>query len=80
MVGQALKFLQDDSVPWQRVVGSGGVISERGDGGAGAARQADRLRKEGVSVVEAGLRHNACGAWRVSSMAEDKGFGWCMYT
>lgn len=80
MVGQALKFLQDDSVPWQRVVGSGGVISERGDGGAGAARQADRLRKEGVSVVEAGLRHNARGAWRVSSMAEDKGFGWCMYT
>ena len=52
MVGTALKFLQDDSVPWHRVVGAGGVISERGDGGAGAQTQAERLRREQVAIVE----------------------------
>lgn len=45
MVGQALKFLQDETVPWQRVIGASGAISERGDGGIGAARQATRLRE-----------------------------------
>lgn len=44
MVGAALRFLQDESVPWQRVISSSGAISERGDGGEGARRQADRLR------------------------------------
>lgn len=67
MVGAALKYLQDDSVPWQRVVGSGGVISERGDGGEGAANQAEALRREGVEVVESfGDR----GKWRVHSFAQ----------
>lgn len=47
MVGAALKFLQDPSVPWQRVISSSGAISDRGDGGEGANRQAQRLR-EGV--------------------------------
>lgn len=45
MVGAALRFVQDDSVPWQRVIGASGAISERGDGGEGAQRQADRLRQ-----------------------------------
>ena len=43
LVGQALKFLQADDVPWQRVISSSGAISDRGDGGAGARRQAERL-------------------------------------
>lgn len=45
LVGQALKFLQADDVPWQRVIASSGAISERGDGGEGANRQAVRLRE-----------------------------------
>lgn len=44
-MGQALKFLQAPDVPWQRVIGAGGTISDRGDGGEGAARQAERLRE-----------------------------------
>lgn len=66
MVGAALKYLQDTTVPWQRVVGSGGVISERGDGGEGAAYQADLLRSEGVEVVPA---QSDRGRWRVHSFA-----------
>ncbi|PWN37341.1 DNA binding methylated-DNA--cysteine S-methyltransferase [Meira miltonrushii] len=54
LVGQALKFLQAPDVPWQRVIGAGGTISDRGDGGEGAARQAERLREEGVNVSESG--------------------------
>ncbi|CAO1614504.1 unnamed protein product [Sympodiomycopsis kandeliae] len=53
MVGAALKFLQDPTVPWQRVIGSSGAISDRGDGGEAARRQADRLREEGVEVTDA---------------------------
>lgn len=53
LVGQALKFLQADDVPWQRVISSSGAISERGDGGEGANRQAVRLR-EGEMQVGAG--------------------------
>jgi methylated-DNA-protein-cysteine methyltransferase-like protein len=45
LVGQALKFLQAEDVPWQRVVSSSGAISDRGDGGEGANRQAERLRE-----------------------------------
>lgn len=40
-----MKFLQADDVPWQRVISSSGAISDRGDGGQGARRQADRLRQ-----------------------------------
>ncbi|KAL4940174.1 hypothetical protein BDV06DRAFT_213704 [Aspergillus oleicola] len=36
------------NVPWQRVVNSKGMISHRGPGSA--ARQAERLRDEGVTV------------------------------
>lgn len=78
MVGSALKFLQDDSVPWHRVVGSGGVISERGDGGAGAQEQVDRLRCEQVAIVEA-PQFQARGRYRVQSMSELDGHGWCTY-
>ncbi|PWN92977.1 hypothetical protein FA10DRAFT_276929 [Acaromyces ingoldii] len=41
-------------VPWFRVLSASGAISDRGDGGAGAARQAERLRQEGVEVSESG--------------------------
>lgn len=74
MVGQALKYVQDPSVPWQRVVGSGGVISERGDGGEGAARQAARLADEGVEVIETSLARGARGRWRVGALSV---VGWC---
>ena len=66
MVGAALKYLQDTTVPWQRVVGSGGIISERGDGGEGATYQADLRRSEGVEVVPA---QSDRGRWRVHSFA-----------
>lgn len=41
------------NVPWQRVVNSKGGISPRGDGGAAAGRQVQRLRAEGVEVDDA---------------------------
>jgi len=49
-VGQALKFLGDDNVSWQRVIGASGTISSRGPGTDGAQRQAQALRAEGVDV------------------------------
>ncbi|KAN0062887.1 Alkyltransferase-like protein 1 [Thecaphora frezii] len=52
LVGQALKFLGDATVPWQRVVSASGAISDRGDGGQGAARQAARLQHEGVAITQ----------------------------
>lgn len=78
MVGTALKFLQDDSVPWHRVVGAGGVISERGDGGAGAQTQAERLRREQVAIVEM-PKFQTHGRYRVQSMSDQNGHGWCTY-
>ncbi len=79
MVGAALKFVGDASVPWQRVVSSSGAISERGDGGAGARRQAERLRAEGVAVSEArGAGVGTGGRWRVS-LNGPNGYGWCEY-
>ncbi|KAK7034014.1 Alkyltransferase-like protein 1 [Paramarasmius palmivorus] len=55
-VGQALKFLTDETVPWQRVIGSSGTISSRGPGTNGAQRQKEALEAEGVEVD--GLRVN----------------------
>jgi len=49
-VGQALKFLGDDTVPWQRVIGANGTISSRGPGTDGAQRQAQALQVEGVDA------------------------------
>jgi len=49
-VGQALKFLGDDTVPWQRVIGASGTISSRGPGTDGAQQQAQALRREDVDV------------------------------
>ncbi|KAK0543207.1 Alkyltransferase-like protein 1 [Tilletia horrida] len=73
MVGAALKWLADETVPWQRVVGAGGVISERGDGGQGAHRQAQALRDENVEVTEAaGMGVGTGGRWRVSMAT----YGW----
>lgn len=51
LVGSALKFLQDPSVPWHRVISSSGAIADRGDGGEAAARQAARLQQEGVVII-----------------------------
>lgn len=48
----ALRFLQDDTVPWQRVLAATGKISHRGDDGEGAERQRRALEGEGVEVVD----------------------------
>ncbi|KDN50392.1 DNA binding methylated-DNA--cysteine S-methyltransferase [Tilletiaria anomala UBC 951] len=73
MVGAALKFLGDPTVPWQRVIGANGSISDRGDGGEGAQRQAEMLREEGVEVSEAqGAGVGTSGRWRVNLTR----FGW----
>jgi alkylated DNA nucleotide flippase Atl1 len=47
----ALKFLQDDSVPWHRVLLSSGQIASRGPGSDGARRQRLALEAEGVTVT-----------------------------
>ncbi|KAK4936943.1 Alkyltransferase-like protein 1 [Elasticomyces elasticus] len=61
-------FYHDQNVPWQRVVNSKGGISPRGDGGAAANRQAERLRVEGIDVND---------ARGVEDMSVDFGrFGW----
>ncbi|BEJ15818.1 hypothetical protein CspHIS471_0504230 [Cutaneotrichosporon sp. HIS471] len=50
-VGNALKTLPSGTpVPWFRVISSKGIISPRGDGGLGVARQRERLEAEGVEV------------------------------
>ena len=51
LVGSALKFLQDPTVPWHRVISSSGAIAGRGDGGEAAARQAQWLQEEGVTII-----------------------------
>lgn len=51
LVGAALKFLQAPTVPWHRVISSSGAIADRGDGGEAAARQAQRLQEEGVTII-----------------------------
>lgn len=53
-VGQALKYLQDETVPWQRVVNHKGIISPRDTPGA-VDRQRIRLLNEGVAVEDAGM-------------------------
>ncbi|CAE6536682.1 unnamed protein product [Rhizoctonia solani] len=54
-VGQALKFLPNDSdIPWHRVIASSGTISSRGPGTTGAARQRQALQDEGVQVSQPG--------------------------
>ncbi|CDS01030.1 related to methylated-dna--protein-cysteine methyltransferase [Sporisorium scitamineum] len=51
LVGSALKFLQDPTVPWHRVISSSGAIADRGDGGHAATRQAQLLQQEGITIV-----------------------------
>ena len=55
-VGQALKYLQDETVPWQRVVNHKGIISPRDEPGA-AERQRVALVREGVIVEDGGMDH-----------------------
>ena len=59
-VGQALKYLQDETVPWQRVVNHKGIISPRDVPGA-ADRQRVRLLAEGVPVEDVGMDVNFDG-------------------
>jgi methylated-DNA-protein-cysteine methyltransferase-like protein len=69
----ALKYLPDnsnlrfngDTVPWQRVINSKGLISPRGVDGA--ARQAAALEREGVTV-----ERNAIGEYSIDLSR----FGW----
>jgi methylated-DNA-protein-cysteine methyltransferase-like protein len=72
-VGQALKYLQDETVPWQRVVNHKGIISPRDEPGA-AGRQRLRLLEEGVPVEDASMDvdFNGGGAGRVDLAL----FGW----
>jgi len=72
-VGQALKFLQDESVPWQRVVNHKGIISPRDMPGA-VDRQRIRLLEEGVVVEDVGMdaEFNGGGGGRVELAL----FGW----
>jgi len=72
-VGQALKHLQDDTVPWQRVVNHQGIISPRDVPGA-ADRQRTRLLQEGVPVEDVGMdaEFNSGGGGRVDLAL----FGW----
>jgi len=59
-VGWALRALPDRGrvrgrpVPWHRVINAQGGISLRGWDGAGAARQAAKLRREGVVLLSGG--------------------------
>jgi methylated-DNA-protein-cysteine methyltransferase-like protein len=48
----ALRFLQDDTVPWWRVLSASGKISPRGDAGEGADRQRRVLEDENIEVVD----------------------------
>lgn len=52
-VGFALAALDDDSVPWQRVINSTGRISLRGDAVRGTAQQR-ALEREGIAFDDAG--------------------------
>lgn len=72
-VGQALKHLQDDSVPWQRVVNHKGIISPRDSPGA-TDRQRARLLEEGVPVEDVWMdaQFNGGGGGRVDLAL----FGW----
>ena len=76
MVGAALKFVGDPSIPWQRVLGSSGAISDRGDGGEGARLQADRLR-EGTDQFQMPLPHwiDAFGFEEGVDVSEARGSG-----
>lgn len=59
----------------QRVIGSTGYISPRGDSGLGAERQMERLREEGVEAVDVGaggVGTRGGGRFRV----DVKRFGW----
>lgn len=60
------------NVPWQRVVNSKGGISPRGDSTLGAHRQVERLREEGVEVIEPrGLEEASVDMTRVGWFPED---------
>ena len=52
-VGFALAALDDDSVPWHRVINSTGLISLRGDAVRGTAQQR-ALEREGIAFDENG--------------------------
>ncbi|RPB23474.1 MGMT family protein [Terfezia boudieri ATCC MYA-4762] len=80
-VGQALKYLPEPrdaygnvhvfnhgNVPWQRVVASKGMVPKRyvSYDPSGAGRQAQRLRAEGVEVIDVNGEF----------LVDLKGFGW----
>ena len=52
-VGWALAALDDDDVPWHRVINAKGTISFRGDTGRGELQRA-RLESEGIVFDERG--------------------------
>jgi methylated-DNA-protein-cysteine methyltransferase-like protein len=74
-VGQALKFLQDETVPWQRVVNHKGIISPRDEPGA-ANRQRVRLLEEGILVEDAGIDADFDGGGGGGGRVDLALFGW----
>ncbi len=59
-VGEALRNLPDDSIPWQRVINSQGKVSLAG---ATGEKQKSLLEAEGVSFTEAGRVNFATAGW-----------------
>jgi methylated-DNA-protein-cysteine methyltransferase-like protein len=53
LVGRTMATLEDDRVPWHRVVNARGEISRRGEP-YGEELQRVRLRREGVKLQESG--------------------------
>ena len=62
-VGWALAALQDDEVPWHRVINAKGTISHRGDT-ARCVLQQSLLEREGVAFDERGRVDLARYRWR----------------
>jgi methylated-DNA-protein-cysteine methyltransferase-like protein len=63
-VGYALSALEDDRVPWHRVINARGEISPRGLTSDGRGEQRRRLEAEGVDFDERGRVSLARYRWR----------------
>lgn len=69
MVGYALAALEQDGVPWQRVINGQGRVSAR-SGGGGTSRQRLKLMEEGVRFDPRGRVDFGIFGW------EGPDFGW----
>ncbi len=69
MVGYAMAALEQEDVPWQRVINGQGRVSER-SGGGGTSRQRLKLMEEGVLFDSKGRIDFETFGW------EGPDFGW----